>query len=142
MNITPPHRVVIDPNVFVSAVITPAGALGPLLSAIDDGIVLPVVTPHLVDEVVDVLARPKLSRYVERGAGAAFEQRMKLMAEWHPDSTHPPSVCRDPEDDYLIALALTARAEAVTTGDGDLQAVGDVGVDILTPRQLLTRLGL
>ena len=76
MSGAPPHRVVIDPNVFISATITPNGALGPILRLIDDGTLVPVVTQHLVDEVVDVLGRPKLSKYVKPGAGAAFEAQM------------------------------------------------------------------
>ena len=55
------HRVVIDPNVLISATITPRGALGPILHLIDDGTLVPVVTRHLVDEVIDVLGRPKLA---------------------------------------------------------------------------------
>lgn len=57
-----PRRVVIDPNVFISATITPNGALGQILQLIDDGTLVPVVTQHLVDEVVDVLGRPKLAK--------------------------------------------------------------------------------
>jgi putative PIN family toxin of toxin-antitoxin system len=77
-----PRRVVIDPNVFVSATITPDGALGRIISVIDTGALVPVVTQHLVDEVVDVLGRPKLSKYVKPGAGAAFEEQMERLGEW------------------------------------------------------------
>ena len=138
----PPHRVVIDPNVFVSATITPTGALGPILTLIDDGVIVPVVTQHLVDEVVDVLGRPKLTKYVKPGAGAAFEDQMRRLGEWHADIAEPPAVTRDPKDDYLVALALGASAEAITSGDDDLHAAANLGVAVLTPRELLTRLGL
>jgi putative PIN family toxin of toxin-antitoxin system len=138
----PPHRVVIDPNVFISATITPNGALGPILGLIDDGTLVPVVTQHLVDEVVDVLGRPKLSKYVKPGAGAAFEEQMHRLAEWHADIAEPPAITRDPKDDYLVALALATGVEAVTSGDDDLHAAEDLSVEVLTPRELLTRLGL
>lgn len=138
----PPHRVVIDPNVFVSATITPTGALGSILMLIDDGVIVPVVTQHLVDEVVDVLGRPKLTKYVKPGAGDAFEDQMRRLGEWHADNTDPPVVTRDPEDDYLVALALGASAEAIASGDDDLHAAENLGVTVVTPRELLTRLGL
>ena len=141
MNPAPPHRLVIDPNVFVSATITPNGALGAIVRLIDDGVLVPVVTQHLVDEVVDVLGRPKLSTYVKPGAGAAFAEQMQRLGEWHADTVDPPSATRDPKDDYLVALALAAGAEAITSGDDDLHAANDLGVDVLTPRELLTRLG-
>lgn len=142
MSGAPPHRVVIDPNVFISATITPKGALGPFLGLIDDGTLVPVVTQHLVDEVVDVLGRPKLSKYVKPGAGAAFEEQMRRLGEWHADIVDLPPVTRDPKDDYLVALALRAGAEAIASGDDDLHAATDLGVGVLAPRELLTRLGL
>ena len=129
-----------DPNVFISATITPNGALGPLISLIDDGTLVPVVTQHLVDEVVDVLGRPKLSKYVNPGAGAAFAGQMHRLGEWHADIVDPPAITRDPKDDYLVALALATGAEAITSGDDDLHATRDIGVEVLTPRELLTRL--
>lgn len=89
MTRTTPLRVVIDPNVLISATITPNGALGPIINLIDDGILVPIVTPHLVGEVVDVLGRPKLSRYVNPGAGAAFAEQMHQLGEWHADPVDP-----------------------------------------------------
>ncbi len=142
MSGAPPHRIIIDPNVFVSATITPNGALGPILGLVDDGVLVPIVTQHLVDEVVDVLGRPKLAKYVKPGAGAAFEDQMRRLGEWHADIADPPAVTRDPKDDYLVALALGTGAEAITSGDDDLQTAEDLGVVVLTPRELLTRLGL
>lgn len=122
-----PHRVVIDPNVFISATITPNGALGSIIRLIDDGTLVPVVTQHLVDEVVDVLGRPKL--------------RMRRLGEWHADVVVPPAVTRDPNDDYLVALALATHAEALTSGDDDLHAAKHIGIEVLTPRELLKRMG-
>ncbi|MGL5865182.1 MAG: putative toxin-antitoxin system toxin component, PIN family [Dermatophilaceae bacterium] len=142
MSGAPSHRVVVDPNVFISATITPNEALGPIIGLIDDGTLAPVVTQHLVDEVVDVLGRPKLSRYVKPGAGAVFEEQMRRLGEWHADIVDPPSVTRDTKDDYLIALTLSARAEAITSGDEDLHTAKDLGVTVLTLRELLTRLGV
>lgn len=142
MSGAPPRRVVIDPNVFISATITPNGALGPIIGLIDDGTLVPVVTQDLVDEVVDVPGRPKLSKYVEPRAGAAFEAQMLRLGEWHADIGDPPTATRDPKDDYLVALARAAGVEAITSGDDDLHAATGLGVEVLAPRELLTRLGL
>lgn len=127
---------------FVSATITPKGALGPTVALIDGGVLVPVVTQHLVDEVVDVLGRPKLAKYVKPGAGAAFEDQMRRLGEWHADIAEPPAVTRDLKDGYLVALALGAGAEAITSGDDDLHAATDLSVVVLTPRELLTRVVL
>lgn len=140
MSEAPPRRVVIDPNVLISATITPNGALGALIRLIDDGTLVPVVTQHLVDEVVDVLGRPKMAKYVKPGVGAGFKEQMRQLAEWHADVADPPAVTRDPKDDYLVALAVAAAADAITSGDDDLHAAVDLEIEVLTPRELLTRL--
>ena len=95
-----------------------------------------------MNEVVDILGRPKLAKYLRPGAGTAFDQQMRRLGEWHSDIVDPQLVTRDPKDDYLVALALAAGAEAITSGDEDLHAAKDLGVDVLTPRELLTRLGV
>ncbi len=48
---------------------------------------------------------------------------------------------RDPSDDPFLAAALAAEATVIVSLDGDLLALGKpFGVEIITPRQLLSRL--
>ena len=54
-----------------------------------------------------------------------------------PDPSHIPSVCRDPDDDYLFALAHDANGVLVS-GDGDVLAVQEPSVRVLTPAALVT----
>lgn len=86
-----------------------------------------------------MLGRPKLAKYVKPGASASFEDQMRRIGAWHADIADPPAATRDPEDDYLVALALGAGAEAIVSGDDDLHAATDLRVAVLTPRELLTR---
>jgi predicted nucleic acid-binding protein len=53
-----------------------------------------------------------------------------------------PAVCRDPRNEYLVALATASGAEAVVTGDLDLLKIDEdqLSIEILTPRQLTSRL--
>jgi predicted nucleic acid-binding protein len=64
-------RAVLDPNVLVSAVISPAGPAGSILLAWSLGQFELVTSPKLLDELADVLARPKLRRWGRRPAPAA-----------------------------------------------------------------------
>lgn len=141
MTSAPPRRVVLDPNVLISAAITPTGSLGRIVALIDAGTVVPLVTQHLLDEVADVLARPKIRRYIDAATAEAFVAELRRLAEWHNEPVDPPAVCRDPDDDYLLALAIASKADALVSGDQDLHALDRAGVEIITPRELLDRLG-
>lgn len=58
------------------------------------------------------------------------------------DPRDPPSVLRDPDDDYLVALATTARARAIVTGDKDLLHHPGLHPPALTPRAACELLGV
>ena len=47
----------------------------------------------------------------------------------------PAPVCRDPDDDWVLATAVTGACRCIVTGDKDLLTVGGYdGVRILGPR--------
>ena len=50
----------------------------------------------------------------------------------------PKQVCRDPDDDEVLATALAAQADIILTGDDDLLTLGEFrGIQILSPRQFV-----
>jgi predicted nucleic acid-binding protein len=82
-----------------------------------------------------VLEREKFRRWVSTTDAEQFVQAVAGKAELHPDMPPPRPVTRDPDDDYLVALADTAGALLVT-GDADLLDA-DLDPPALTPRALL-----
>jgi len=49
---------------------------------------------------------------------------------------HP--VCRDPDDDKFLALAIAANADALITGDGDLLSLASqVSIAIVRPADFI-----
>jgi uncharacterized protein len=64
----------------------------------------------------------------------------ELTAEFdlvEPKSFSKP-VCRDADDDVVLATALAAKAEAIVTGDADLLVLKEFqGIKILSPRQFV-----
>jgi predicted nucleic acid-binding protein len=62
---------------------------------------------------------------------------MTLVAD--PPLPHP-AICRDADDDYLVALARVSLVDALVTGDRDLLELQDIGVAVITPRELIKRL--
>lgn len=50
----------------------------------------------------------------------------------------PAPVCRDPDDDLVLATAIEAKVEMIVTGDEDLLILRQyAGIRILSPRQFL-----
>jgi uncharacterized protein len=51
------------------------------------------------------------------------------------------AVCRDPDDDHVIATVVAVRADTIVTGDKDLLSLGQYrSVRIVTARVFLTEL--
>jgi putative PIN family toxin of toxin-antitoxin system len=134
-----PARLVIDPNVYVSAAITPAGTCGQLVDAVDDSEIVAVSCPHLLVELEQVLLRPKLRRYVVAEEVAGYCETIRARSEHHPDPVDVPSHTSDPKDDYLVALAIDAHVDAIVSGDPDLLQA-EVPVQVWSPRESLDML--
>jgi len=129
---------VIDPNVWVSAVINPFGAPARVVEAVTSEELVAVVSQHLLDEVTAVLIRPKFRRWVSVADAVAFVEALGGYADLYPDPDTPAPRVRDPEDDYLVALAEAAEA-VIVTGDADLLDA-DLNPPAITPRDLLARI--
>jgi predicted nucleic acid-binding protein len=54
----------------------------------------------------------------------------------------PQPVCRDPDDDAVLALALATQADLIVSGDDDLLALGQFqGIPIVAPALALQLAG-
>ena len=133
------QRVVIDPGVIISGLLSPAGPPGQILAAVRAGELEAVVSEHLLNELADVLTRPKFRGFITIEEAIALDDELRRVAHVAADPPDPESLARDPDDDYLIALAKTAEADAIISGDGDpLALVTDPPV--IAPRAFLERL--
>lgn len=133
-------RVVVDPGVFVSALIGTRGGARDLVvcTLVDDRIEV-VASPLLLDELERVPRRPKFQRYVDEQAAREFvELRCHVTAV--DDPSEQPPVTRDRGDDYLVALALSAGVDAIISGDRNLIDAGLSMPAVWTPRQTLDRM--
>ena len=91
-----------------------------------------------------MFARPRLRKYLSTEEALRFVTDLAAQTTLLADPPEPhPAVCRDPRDDYLLALARSRGADTLVTGDLDLLAIdaSQLDVDIVTPRQLVERLG-
>lgn len=85
----------------------------------------------VIDPNVLVAAAIKPTGTCRQLLDAAVEQR------WLPSpAPHTP----DPDDDYLVALALAAGVDVLISGDTDLTDLPDCGIPVQTPRDFLTQI--
>lgn len=134
-------RAVLDPNVLVSAFISPrGGAPDRIVRAWREGAFELVVSPQLIGELTEVLARPKFARQAGGGRADAYIAAVAADAIHISDPSEIPSVSPDSGDDYLLALALATSADLIVSGDKHLTHLSDPDPPVLTPRQFLEEL--
>lgn len=135
------ERLVIDSNVWIAALISPAGAARQLVDAVLDRDIDILMSEATFAELVARLERPKFDRYREREAWNLFLSELVELALWHEDSGTANGICRDVDDDKFLALAVTGQADAIISGDRDLlELVTHDGIPVLAPAQFLRRL--
>jgi putative PIN family toxin of toxin-antitoxin system len=114
--------VALDTNTVVSAIISPRGNPGQILHAWQQSAFQLVTSPALLDEVVDVLARPAIrDRFplVQAEIDRVITALAAAVIHPLPDESLPVR-CRDPKDDVVLACALGGNAAYIVTGDADL----------------------
>ena len=133
-------RAVLDPNVLVSAVISPAGPPGSILLAWSLGQFELVISAKLLDELAEVLARPKLQRWVSLATANEYVDALAESATMIDDPPDPPKRSVDADDDYLLALLDAADANYLVSGDPHLTSLAGHDVPVATPNAFLAQL--
>ena len=131
-------KVVLDTNIFISALTLPGGqAEKAVLGAVDGRFELAISKP-IIHEVLGVLAR-KFARDAEEIARVAVFLT-ELGEVVHPRKTL--QVLRDEPDNRILECALTAHAKAIVTGDQAMLALEEYkGVRMMTLREFLGLIG-
>ncbi len=133
-------RAVVDVNVFVSALISPEGVAARLVQHTANRDFELVMSPRLVRELATVTQRSRFRQYF------SVEEADRLITDlWDlglrvDDARDIPTVTRDPDDDYLVALLRTSEADVLVTGDRDLLDLELADVEVLAPREFVERL--
>ena len=129
-------RVVADTSVLVSRLILPQSLPAQVLRQVEVDALL-LFSESTMDELADILSRPKFDCYISRNDRRGFLQRLGKVAEFIP-IVQLVRECRDPRDDKFLDVALNGQADLIITGDTDLLALHPWrGVMILSPAQCL-----
>lgn len=114
-------RLVLDTSVLLSGVIAaPTSALGRLLAAARTETFELIACPLLFGEFSRGLAKPYFRERVTAAEAGELLDAFELLATVLPDPVAPPRVVRDPNDDFLVALAAAGAVDAIVTSDRDL----------------------
>lgn len=115
-------RLVVDASTLVSGVASRPGGGPPwlLLLALLDFDFEAVVCPKLIDEFSDALGGRYFQERFDADDLSGIVANVEEVAVELKNPKRVERLLRDPDDDYLIALAREAGADAIVTGDRDL----------------------
>jgi len=133
-------RAVLDTNLLVSYLLTHRP---PIALLIDDHLAqerfVLITAVALLEELNRVLCYPRLQRYYTEDTRMQYVALISALSEVVELPERMPRICRDPDDDLVIACAVVGRADVIVSGDRDLLDLEQVGeIPILTAAQFLT----
>ncbi len=137
-------RFVLDTNLLVSGVIA-AGLPRRLLDGAKAGEFELCTSEVLLAELLDVLSRAKFAARLSQAdltPQGIVDDLRRIAVVVSPIDT-PRVVPTDPDDDHVIAAAVTGQADLIASGDKrDLLPLGSfAGIEIVTAREAVERLG-
>jgi len=114
-------RVILDINVVLSGLFW-HGPPHTLLNRVRDGTLTLVTSPALLAELAEVIERPKFDAILVRSHTSRERSLAEIqeLAEVITPEPLPMPVCRDADDDAVLACALAAQADLIVSGDADL----------------------
>ena len=133
-------RAVIDTNVLIAALLW-RGPPHALLEQLRAGAMTLVSSPALLAELADVIGRAKFDAILVQ-SNTSRERALaevRQLADVVEPSPLPQPVCRDPDDDHVLALALAAKAELIVSGDNDVLSMKSFeNIAIVAPAEAVT----
>ena len=132
-------RAVIDTNVLISGLLW-HGAPHALMVHVRQGDLDFFISPALLAEFSNAIGRAKFDAILTR-TNTTHERilaEMRQLAEVIEPPPLPQPVCRDPDDDEVLALAVAAKADWIVSGDNDLLSLGRyAGIAIISAVEAL-----
>lgn len=128
-----PLRVVIDPNLLVSLLI--GKRVAKIFVIFSDSRFCVIADDLLLREFKETATRSKFRKYFPEEAVTGILDHIATYGEIIPSPGTIVALCRDPDDDYLLAVSKAAKAHVLLSGDGDLLVLKKYGsTRILTAR--------
>jgi uncharacterized protein len=130
------RRIIIDTNVFVAAGFNPRSAAARILSAVRERR-FQLIWNEPTRRETELILRQIPPLDWERVADL-FRPEMEFLGPVDPESF---VFVPDPEDRKFAALSVAAQTPLITNDNHLLSPRNSIGVDVLTPRAFLARVG-
>ena len=135
------RRVTLDANVLAPGFTSQASASARLIDLWRAGAFVLVLSEHLLGEVARTFADPYFAARLQPGDPEAIVALLGSAATLTDIAVTVRGVATHPEDDLVLATALSGRADVLCTRDRHLLRLGIVGdVVLLSPGELVARL--
>lgn len=135
-------RVVADTNVVMSTFLW-GGPPADVLNAARQQRITLYCSASLIAELEDVLSRDKFAARLKQVGSSVTEMLgdYRALLQWVTPHSVPRVVLNDPDDDHVLACALTAKADLIVSGDRKhLLSLGSYqGIDIVNAAEALRR---
>jgi putative PIN family toxin of toxin-antitoxin system len=133
------QKIVLDTNILVSGVIT-SGYSATILDAVRRGELQMITSAHMLEEFSEVISRRHIARRYPMAAqeAQALLDFLRAFATITPGIPETKQISADRDDDYVLACANSAQAEAIVSGDPHLLDLKSyLGIPIMTPREFV-----
>ena len=135
-------RIVLDTDIFVSALIHGDGPPGRVLAAVKhDGVTL-ITSAAQLHELRNVVSREHLRRCIRREEAEDLIRNLEAVAEVIAADLPNVNVSPDPDDNLILGTAIAGRADMIISGDKKhMLSPGHVdGIPIVTAADAIDRL--
>lgn len=130
-------KVIIDTNVVISGIFWP-GVSREILVLLEEKRFQNIISEEIANEYAQVAARiAKKIRFVGK-VDELLELIIMNSKICSPSLQVVAPVCRDPNDQMFLDLAVIVKAKYIVSGDKDLHAVGSFGCGkVIKPKEFL-----
>lgn len=130
------HKVIMDTNLWISFLLTPNVAK--IDKFFRNNSITLLFSEELLGEFIEVAQRPKFQKYFSTSDIQQLLTKITTKAKSVKVRTLV-EICRDPKDNFLLALAIDGKATHLITGDKDLLVLETFGkTKIVTISDYLT----
>jgi len=134
-------RVVLDTNTLVSGVISASGSPRRLLDGARTQVFEICSSTVLLAELLEVLSREKFAARLAQAGLTPLHivGELRRMAHMVAPDNVPRVIENDPDDDHVVACAVSAQADFIVSGDKHLHSLGEQykGIRIVSATQAL-----